>query len=227
MPTPAPVSALVDVTTEALLFLTPQTPVVVFLSKTMPEVEHLYCVNYPNYLQKFELAELPPERWPEWSWESTKRAFEPTVKDLLTERLLLCSKLIIKKAQAAVEVMRLTSMARYPVLNGVLMQEVVYAAKKTQAQRYKDAGYPDDELDYPYVIQYADFAGLTMRAAADEILLKASFADDLLQKTEWLRMKYFNRIKDVRDVEEAGRIVMEFRYEFFKTFEIDDAIYPL
>jgi hypothetical protein len=227
MPVPPPVSALIDVSTLALLFLSPSVPAVVFLASAMGESEHAYCVNYPHYLQDFPTAKLPPKAWPEWTWDKRKRLFVPTPDDLLTDRLRQYALLAATKAQAWVEVVRALTMARYPLVQGLPMQDVVYISKKTQAQRYKDAGYPEDDLEYPYVIQYADFSGLTMRAAADEILLKSSFADDLLLKSEFFRLKYFERITKVNHPEEAERIIFDFRRDFYKLLEVDYAVYPL
>ncbi|PWT76946.1 MAG: hypothetical protein C5B60_03455 [Chloroflexi bacterium] len=225
---PLPFSALIDASTSALLFLTQRIPVIVFLARTMSEADHMYAVNFPNYVADFPVAKLAPEVWPEWTWEEGPRVFVPTPRELITDRLRQYALLAVKKSQALVEVTRALTMARYPVLEGVPMQEVIYVAKKMQAQRYKDAGYPqNDDLEYPYVLQYADFSGLTMRAAADEILLKASLTDDLLLKSEFFRLKYFERIKKATLPEEAERIIFDFRREFYKTLEIDYAVYPL
>jgi len=225
---PLPYSALLDASTSALIFLSQRIPVIVFLTKAMSEADHVYTVNYPNYLQEFPIAKLPPDAWPLWTWESDRRTFVPTQVDLITDRLRLFSQLAVKKATALVEVTRALTMARYPAWEGVPMQDVVYVAKRTQAQRFKDKGYPEGaELDFPYVLQYADFSGLTMKAAADEILLKATFADDLLLKSEFFRLKYFERIKMVTDLEAADRIIPDFRRDFFKALEVERAVYPL
>jgi hypothetical protein len=223
-----PYSALLDATTSALLFLSTRIPVIVFLTKAMSEADHEYCVNYPNYLQEFPQTAIEPVRWPEWTWNGDTRLFEPTPKELITERLTLFAALAGKKAQALVEVIRTLTMARYPVWEGMPMQDVIYVTKKLQAQRYKDAGYPEGaNLDYSYVLQWADFAGLSMKAAADEILLKASFADDQLLKSELFRLKYYGRIRDVNTVEEVDRLVLDFRREFYKSAEVHREVYPL
>jgi hypothetical protein len=107
------------------------------------------------------------------------------------------------------------------------MQEAVYITKKTQAQRYKDAGYQGDDLEYPYVMQYADFAGLSMRVAADEILLKATFDDEVLLKTEFFRLKYFELIKNMNDPGQADRITLDFRRECLKLSPVSYAFRSL
>jgi len=228
MAIPQPYSALLDDSTTALLFLTDRIPVIVFLAKVMPEVEHLYCVNYPNYLQEFPLVTARPETWPEWSWDEKKRIFEPTAKDLLTDRLRLCNALAVKKSLVLVEVIRTLTMARYPAWNGTPMQDVIYITKKMQAQRFKDMGYPEgNDLDFPYVLQYADFASLSMREAADEILLKAGFADDLMLRSEFFRLKYFGQIADANTVEDVDRLILDFRRDIYKALEVERAVYPL
>jgi len=223
-----PYSALLDASTSALLFLSTRIPVIVFLAKVMSEGDHEYCVNYPNYLEDFPHAKLPPVAWPMWTWNGPKRVFEATPPELNTERLRLYAALAAKKAQALVEVTRTLTMARYPVWDGMPMQEVIYVTKKMQAQRFKDRGYPEGmELEFSYVVQYADFAGLSMKAAADEILLKASFTDALLLKSELFRLKYCGLIRDANTVEQLDSLIMDFRRDFHKSIEVHHDVYPL
>jgi len=221
-------SALIDSPTQAVLFLTTQIPFIVFLAKTMGETEHAPAVQFPNYLSEFPIAKAPVATYPEWTWDRLTRMFSPTSPECLTDTLRRRAMLVVKKVQALNEIITGIMIARYPVWSGVPMQEVVYIAKKTQAQRFKDCGYPDGtELEFPYVLQYADVSGLTMRQAADEILLQASFDDDLLLKSEYFRLKYFERIKNVNDVGEVDRVIFDFRQDFIRGMLVDYAVRPL
>jgi hypothetical protein len=173
-------------------------------------------VNWPNYRRQFPLINKNPRIYPEWTWDWETRLFSPTPKELLTAELRQRSALAVKKCRALWEISYELSVARYPVWSGLLMQETVYIAKKTQAQRYKDLGCPEtDAVSYPYVLQYADFSGLTMRAAADEILFKARLDEDLLSKSEFLRLKYFNLVKDAMTTSEIDPILKRFRTETY------------
>ena len=206
-------SALVDASTAALLALSTNVPIICFLAKATPEAEHIAFVNYPNYMQRFELA-ASPKTFPEWSWNRRHRRFlpMPNPTDDLRQRSLLA----LKKAQALFEITLSLNMLRYPVANGLGMQETVYITKKMQAQRYKDAGCPKEPLAYPYVLQYSEHSGLTMRAAADEILFKAQLDDEVLLKTEGFRLKYFNLLKDIIDVAQLDPLIHDFRRELFR-----------
>ena len=113
--------------------------------------------------------------------------------------------------------MKGVSRGRYPVSTGVLFQETVYLTKKAQASAFKEAGYPEDDiLEYPYIIQYADFANIPLKQAADDILFKARLDDELLAKTELIRLKYFNAIRSARTVEEVAPIYEAFTRESYR-----------
>src|SRR5215467_15639623 len=176
-----PYSALLDASTSAVLALSPRVNIISFLAKNMPETEQEYHVEYPNYVQKFELATVHPKVYPEWTWNGQTRQFLPLAKDFITKELRQRSSLAMLKGVALSEVTTWINSARNPVASGLSMQETVYLKKQMQAQSFKDAGYPERHLlQYPYLLQYVEYSGLTPRAATDEILFKAKLADDLL-----------------------------------------------
>ena len=213
-----PYSALVDASTSALLTLTQRVHIISFLEKTPMDAEHMYSVNYPNYIQRFEIADEPVESFPEWSWNASERLFVRTPERLLTESLRQRSLLAVKKSYVLFEIMNMISSARITACSGIAMQESVYMTKKTQAQRYKDAGYPGGDLfEYPYVLQYADLVGLSMRTAADEILFKARLSDDVLLKSEFFRLKYFELLKNAMEVALIDSIFIAFQRDFYKS----------
>ena len=180
--------------------------------------EHAYSVNFPNYVQRFEIADGPVEEFPEWAWNSKDRLFMRTPERLLTESLRQRSLLAVKKSYVLHEIINIISSIRVSGCSSIAMQESVYAAKKMQAQRYRDADYPDDDLlEYPYVLQYADLVGFSMRAAADEILFKARLSEDVLLKTEFFRLKYFELLKNTMEVALIDPILIAFHRDFYKT----------
>lgn len=214
----APVSALVDASTSALLALSSYPYVVSYLAKSPAlEAEEFHGVNWPHYRKNFHLKDENSRIYPNWTWSLETRRFSPTPAELITTELLQRSTLAVKKCSALWEMVYELSVSRYAMWRGPILQETVYLTKRQQAQAYRDDGYPEgDILRYPYVLQYADFAGLTAQSAADEILFKARLDDELLARTEFLRLKYFNLIRDVGKVDEIAGILRTFRRETYR-----------
>jgi hypothetical protein len=212
----SPISALVDTFTQAVLALSAYPSIVSVLAKSQPlEAEQIHAVNWPNYQQKFPLGSVAPQTYPNWKWEgANERRFVPTAKDLVTPDLQRRSQLAIKKVEVLGRISVELSMLRFPVLRGVLGQELVYAAKRAQAQHYKD--HPKrDVLNYPYVLQYADLSSLTPHQAADEILFKAHLDDEVLLRTEFIRLKYFELINDATKMDDFEPIIKDFRHDAY------------
>jgi hypothetical protein len=186
------------------------------LAKSPPlEAEEAHGVNWPNYRKNFPLEKVDSQTYPHWIWDGTARLFSPTPPELVIPELRQRSALAVKKCRALWEVIYELSALRYPVWRGLILQETVYAAKKAQAEKYKDAGYPKDALPYPYVLHYAEVSGLALRDAADEILFKARLDDETLARSELLRLKYFNLIKAAMATDELKSILDQFRSEAY------------
>jgi hypothetical protein len=93
-------------------------------------------------------------------------------------------------------------------------QESIYTAKKDEARRFKDKNYPEsDILEYPYILQYADYRNISFKEACEAILTKASLGDADFAKTETLRIKYFNKIKEAKTSEDLDKILYDFGLE--------------
>jgi hypothetical protein len=208
--------ALIDTSTHVLLTLSSNVPVILFLNECMPDTLYVFGVNYPKYQHSFPLSSANPDTYPEWAWDHKSRTFSSAHTDVRAEYLRKRSVLATKKRDTISDIMRNLNSARYPVWTGVVFQDTVYMTKKIQAQAFKDAGYPEDSiLEYPYVMQYADFANISVQQAADDIIFKAQLDDDLLFKTEMLRLKYFNRVKEISDVKMLPIVLDEFLRECF------------
>jgi hypothetical protein len=209
-------SALIDDTSAAVLCLTEQPFIVVTLAKSSAlNARVAFGVNWPNYGVNFSLEDMRP--WHLWAWDWEKRRFDRTPGAAVTPELKRRAGLAAAKCEALREIAYELSIARYPVWRGVLMQEYVYAKKRDQALAFFNAGYPEEQaMFYPYVLQYADLVGMPLREATDEILFKANLDDEYLAKTELLRLKYFNLVKDVTKAEEIEPIVERFRRDTFK-----------
>ena len=197
-----------------MLCLTEQPFIVVTLAKAAADTRAAHAVNWPNYGLNFSLEDMRP--WYRWTWGWEKRRFDRTPEPAVTLELKQRAELAGKKCDALREIIYELSIARYPVYRGVLMQEYVYAKKRDQALAFFNAGYPEDQaMFYPYVLQYADLVGMSLREAADEILFKANLDDEYLAKTELLRLKYFRLIKAATKPEEIAPILESFRRDTY------------
>jgi len=216
-----PFSALIDANTSALLTLSTNIPIISFLA-ACSEAEHIPLVNYPKYQTHFPIAAANPDTYPQWTWNNYERTFLPTPKEVLDERLRHASLLAVKKGRVLNEIALSIQTIRQPVYCGLICQEQIYAAKKIEALRFKDhyvKGDYIDPIDYPYVMQFAELSGLPLQAAAEEILLKARLADDILLKSEYFRLKYFDQLKAADDVALVDPILIEFRKDFRRSFK--------
>ena len=192
-----PYSALIDVENNVVLIASTHISIIVFLNECMENTFHCPLVNSPHYENVFPLAAIPPEEYPQWSWDWKSRLFNKTTAAVtntaLTQKAVLAS---AKHAILKRLILNLSSM-RYKVRTGVEFQETVYLTKTMQAERFKESGYDTSQLiEFPYVVQYADFAGIPIAQAADDILFKAHLDDDYLARSEMLRLKYFKAIAE-------------------------------
>ncbi len=212
MPVPS-FAALIDAPTGALLTLSLHVPIIAFLAKSETDVHPLWGVNFPNYARSFPLAWADPATFPSSTWVGPKRLFEPTPLSLISDRVRAASATAVKKSYALYEMMTRISMARHLLSTGIILQETVYLTKRAQALRYQTDGYPEgDLLRYPYVLQAAEVMGVTPRVAADEILFKAQLDDEILAKTEAVRLKYFSALKTAK-LNEIDELITNFRSE--------------
>lgn len=189
---------------------------VTLLAKSPMEMEAVYYCNYPNYPKNFPFALNVPTSYPLWRWDDKDRVFTRGVE---VNELNLREKGNLARAKCYVlgEMGKTISRCRYGVWREILLQETVYMTKKLQAQAFKDKKYPQkDLLRYPYVLQYAEVSGLKPKAAADEILFKAQLDDELLCKTETLRLRYFGQVRDATTSEAVKKAFDEFRLEVHK-----------
>ena len=206
--------ALLDNGTNSVLCVSTNPEAMIFLRECTPDT---YCVFFVNYsygktfsLRNFFKTDKERERCVDWKWNGRKRVFlkkahsENVDMDLIMRSQLACS-----KEQATGKIMRRVSIARLDVITGVMLQEKVYIEKQRQAEAFRDSGYEErDIMNYPYVLQYADIFGITLRQSADNILLRAKLDDAILMKTEAVRLMYFDRVKQAKS-EEDLRIISE------------------
>ena len=216
-------NALIDQSTKILLVVSARTSALTYVHKCTPDTVYAPSVNYPNYIktslfrrQPFFLADLSPEDYPLWTWDREQRVFAETQQDLLTDVIRAKSKLAVSKFIAITRMLTSLNRARDKLRTGLQFQESIYLTKKTQAQAFKDSRYDENVImEYPYVLQYADFANISLKEAADDILFKAKLDDQYLANTELLRLRYFNKVRDATEPEQLSAILEEFQRDSY------------
>lgn len=176
---------------------------------------HVMNAAYPNYPHGLRIQPIDDSS-AHLSWNGKARLISDTRPDVLTNELHARSRLANAKSRAVAHMMLSLAAARVKISTGIPLQETVYMTKKLQAQKFKDLGYDEHEiLAFPYVLQYADVANISLKEAADEILLKARLDDDVLAKTEMIRLAYFNRLRHAKAPAEIPLILKEFDRESY------------
>jgi hypothetical protein len=213
---PVAYSALVETSNDVLLALGADEAPLVLLNEWMSDTYLVAYADFPNYKRRFPLASVDPATYPGWTWNRESRTFARTPATLRTDEINRASRLVVAKQEALKDVIRFLNVARRRVQTGVNFQETVYLVKRQQASAFKAAEYREDNLiQYPYVAQYAEITGLSLKDAANEILFKATLDDDLLANTERIRILYFKKIREATDPEMIPMIVAEFMRESF------------
>lgn len=205
-------SILIDFGTKIVLAGSSHVAAVEFLLGCSPDKEaHVSFVQHPNYTESLFLRSIPLEELPLWTWDGKNRLFVPTDQRHLTDTVRARSRLAMSRLNVVSRIINNLNMARNPVNTGIIAQEVVYLTKRLEARRFKDLGYDESYIfEYPFVLQYAELVGISPKQAADDILLKASLDDQILEKTEFLRLKYFNRIRKENDPNKMEEILVDF-----------------
>ena len=195
---------LVD-TSGAILAVSHDRAAVIFLHECTPDSYYGSSLYLP-YESEEMLSTVLSGEIIEWTWIQGG-GFSRTAPHILTDELRLKAQLIDGKIRALGSCMLQINSAREKIWTGVLFQENVYALKKSQAVRFKEASYDDSIMgEIPFVVQYADFANIALKQAADEIIFKAALDEDYLAKTESLRLAYFDRIRKAKQISDLSTI---------------------
>jgi hypothetical protein len=213
---------LIDAPTGAVLAVSRVVSSLVFLRECMENTTVIVAADSPKYRNSifrewvFLFLVLRSKPFAKWSWDNSKREFFETKKELLDDRLVARAILAEEKRKAIEKIMANLNSARNTLMNGLIFQETVYMEKRNQAKAFQDMGYDENRmLEFPYVVQYADFAGITLRQAADDILLQSKFDEDVLAKTDLLRMKYYKRVKEAESINQLPAILEDFTRECY------------
>lgn len=211
----APWIILIEASTRAVLAASKNSAAIMFLNNCT--LDSYYSYNVARWSPRNQLPfEQKYDSLAHWTWNVKTRSFSSTRKDILTEALQERSRLAIQKLAAFNRIMYEINVARLKLQTGFNFQETIYLTKKMQAQAFKDGGCDESRaIEYPYVLHYADYAGISLRSAADDILLKAKLADEVLAKTELLRLTYLGRLRRAERLEDIPPILADFEREAF------------
>ena len=210
-----PTHALLDFSSKAILAIDRFPGVIAFLTDCTPHSFAVFNINIPNYLNESPLKDTSPEQYPEWVFDPASRVVKknpsPNV-DMLRDK----SKLAMHKGATILPIMRNIIIARYDSSYGIASQDTIYLSKKLQAILFRDCGYDETRtMEIPYVVQYADYAGIPLKQAADDIVFKAALTDQRLSQTELMRMTYFNKVKKATTEEDLSSILKYFLGEMY------------
>lgn len=176
-------------------------------SQYMPNISDVTADNIP-------LPLLNPDRYPEWSLRPYNYALSKARPGQMTDALVARSQLAMARIKAVHRIMFEINRIRAKIDPGMVLQETVYLTKKLQAAEFARSGYDESLLiRFPYVLQYADLCNLSAREAADNIIFRAGLDDALLSKSEMLRMRYFDLVKQTTAPEDFSELLRRFYHD--------------
>lgn len=198
MPGPIVMGALLDAGTSTLLTVTGRPSVLRALNELVPGSVYVRSIHYMQKPAARAIANGDPKEYPHWRWAQESGSFVKTHVEPSEELKARAALAHAKRDALGLLIERVNGLRLFPG-SALPEQSVVYLDKRDQALTFKATGYDALKLsEYPYVEQYALAAGRTPRQAADEIIFQARLRDDVLQKSEAVRMKFMMKLRDAR-----------------------------
>ncbi len=202
VPGPNTIGALLDAGTSTLFTVTGRPSVLRALNELVPGSVYVRSIHYGRKPEARALADGDPKEYPRWQWAEKSGSFV-RAREEPSEILRARAALAHAQRDALVLLTERVNGLRLAPATMIQEQGVVYLDKRDQALAFKAAGYDAAKLpEYPYVEQYAAIAERTPRQAADEIIFQARLRDDVLQKSETVRLKFMAKIRDARSAAE-------------------------
>lgn len=121
--------------------------------------------------------------------------------------------LIIEKAAILDYLNFRINVHRRSVLNGLFLQESIYNFKQQEAEQILNNSTNIDEINYPFLREYADSKNIDLITAAKEVSLQVKLYKTRLSNTENMRLKYKNLVKDCKDITKLNLIINQFLRE--------------
>ena len=120
--------------------------------------------------------------------------------------------LIIEKAAILDYLNFRINVHRRSVWNGLYLQESIYNFKQQEAEQFLNNEI-DDDINFPFLREYADSKNTDLKTAAKEILIQVKIYKTRLNNTENMRLKYKNLVKDCKDITKLDLILNQFLRE--------------
>jgi len=102
---------------------------------------------------------------------------------------------------------------RRSVWNGLFLQESIYSFKQQEAEQITNSNENIDEINFPFLREYAESKNIDLKTAAKEVLLQTKIYKTRLNNTENMRLKYKNLIKNENDIKKIYLILNQFLRE--------------
>jgi hypothetical protein len=211
---------LYDLETKFVLAASPFSTVIIKLHECVPETTYVTYVPVPD--EQDEGDPLFTDQCCNWRFDAKQRTANDK-RSLLDDRAGKATQYVKTRATLAnakrdafTRIIATINDARTKVRTGLIYEETVYMLKRLEAERFRQSGYDESGIfSYPFLLQYADFANVSYHQAADDILLQSGIDDQILVKTEILRMDYNRRVASAKTPEEITTILADFRAASF------------
>ncbi len=203
---------LTDNNTGALLILSTDFQAINTLREFFPDTSFLILPSQTPAHQKFHES-LHPGKFHLLRWNAPASTFVLNANSSVEIENI--SQLVCKKYEILIEMTKRINILRQRMRKNLSLQDIIYMQKAWEAQDFKRQGYPEAEaLQYPYVLQYADMLGISLKEATDQIILKSRIEHDMLAKTESLRIRYFTGLKKAKSREEIDAVYNDFLLDY-------------
>lgn len=121
--------------------------------------------------------------------------------------------LIIEKAAMLDYLNFRINVHRRSVWNGLYSQDSIYNFKQQEAEQFLNSNKTSDDINFPFLREYADSKSIDLKTAAKEILIQVKIYKTRLNNTENMRLKYKNLIKNCTDITKLDFILNQFLRE--------------
>ena len=203
------INLLIDSSDDTLITFSGYDPAVKFLAESTMDVQRVPSLAARSLPRA--IFSIQPRTYPEWSWDASGRNVVRSAPFLVTDEKRSRSQLLTGKVRAIARIYRHIMIERSRIDTGLLFQQEIYGRKREEAEMLKGAGF--DELlrpKTPFISDYAEDNNISLRQAAEEVLLQVRLDEDLLRKTERARQQLLERIRSARTVEEIAGLLRPF-----------------
>jgi hypothetical protein len=201
------VHCLVDNKTHRLLAFSKYNNTILCLNEYVENSYSRHSINKITDLKNFDMYSNKPYL------TTIYRGAIKQDEDNFTYDELYNFHLIIEKAAIIDYLNFRINVHRRSVLNGLFLQETIYNFKQQEAEKILNSNENIDEINYPFLREYADSKNIDLLTAAKEVLIQTKLYKTRLNNTEVMRLKYKNLLKNCKDITKLYPIVNSFARE--------------